>query len=156
MADETMSLLDSLAARRQELLAEASTEDVPVPGWHSPSLFLRMRPLEHSVLRNQSRRIERAKGASAKANAELSSSAMVVRQATELVLIGDEGPAQAELDFDDERLLASLGLPADATDLTILRALALGKDGVILKLSERVYTLSGYANLDADEDFAGE
>ncbi len=130
-----------------------------LPGWSSPRLALRMHPLEHEFLRKQSTKISVAtKGA--KARVELATSAAIIADATDAVVIGEDddgsGVPAGEIGLKDPDFLAGLDLEPDATNLSILRALTLGKDGVILQLAGKVHKLSGYAELEADEDFAGE
>lgn len=148
------SPLDALKARREELVAEAAATEIPVPGWSSPSIRLRIHPVEHPTLRKLGMRVEKAKG-DAKANADLVSSAGVIFAATDVVVIGD-GDDAAELGLADPRLAESLAVPADSAPLTVLRALCLGKDGTILSLAARIQAHSGYADLEADGSLAGE
>lgn len=153
------SPLELLQARHQELMTHQTTE-VPVPGYAAAGLSVRLRiePIEHTTFRRFSARLEKAKPG-AVANIELSSNAGIIAEATQAVLFSADGSEDVtEYQLTDPEFARALGLdPADEPTVTqILRALCLGKDGVLLSLSAEVAKFSGYAGSEADGEFAGE
>jgi len=150
------SLLAGLKARHEALCAEAASHDIPIPGWTGPTAYLRVHPVDHPTLRRWQDKARKAKPGAA-GQLDMVAAAGVISAATEQVVFGDEDdPGRVEVELHDPRLLEQLGVEADASALTILRKLSLGRDGTLLVLSARISELSGYAALDADEDFAGE
>lgn len=144
------SLLDGLGARR-EALEEEQIRDLAVPRWENPSAALRIRPIDHALIKRQLGRIEKAtKGA--RDAVELSANAAILAAATIEVVLG-EGDGQAVVPLAD--LAEPLGLPKDATGPEIIQKFFL-TDGDVFGCAGAVVKHSGYAERDVDEALAGE
>lgn len=144
------SLLEGLRARRDELQAE-QVRDLPVPRWENPSAVLRIKPLDHALIKRQLGRIDKAtKGA--KDAVELSANAAIVAAATVEVVLG-EGDGQAVVSLAD--LAEPLGLPKDATGPELIQAFFL-TDGDVIGCAGAVIEHSGYTERHVDEAQAGE
>lgn len=144
------SLLEGLGARREELEKE-QVRDLEVPRWENPSAVLRVKPVDHALIKRQLGRIERAtKGA--RDAVEVSANAAILAAATIEVVLG-EGEGQATVPLTD--LAEPLGLPKDATGPEIVQAFFL-TDGDVIGCAGAVVKHSGYAERDVDEALAGE
>ena len=149
----SLSPLDQLKARREELLAE-QIFDIPVPRWLNPTLQLQIKPVDHSTFRRIIGIQERAaKGPKQQVGeSELNANAAMVGAALVKVLIGD-GDERAEVDWQD--MIPSLGISETSSVTEVVRAICL-RDGDVLTLASTVLKLSGYSTESIDEAFAGE
>ena len=146
------SLLDVLAARKAELQAE-QVVDIPVPLWTSPVLRLRIKPVDHPVLKGIMARAEKARGKAA-GEADLNAHAAIVVSACVAVLIGD-GDDESEFPLTSPMLVEALQLPEGSTGVTVVRGMVL-RDGDVVALSNAVFRHSGYAGEALEEFLAGE
>jgi hypothetical protein len=144
--------LAGLLARREELVA-AATKDLPVPLWEKPRMVLRVRPIEHTQIKRQLARIEKASHG-AQAGVDLAANATIIAAAVDEVLIG-EGDGRVRLKLYD--LKASLGFDEDAKvdGADLVRKLCL-RDGDVMSLAAAVIRHSGYEEAEVDEALAGE
>jgi hypothetical protein len=144
--------LTGLLARREELVEQA-TADLEVPRWDNPKLVLRVRPVEHKLLRRQMERAQKvSKGAVGEV--EVEANATIVAAAVDEVLIG-EGDGQARVKLYD--LKESLGFdPDEKVDASrLIRTLCI-TDGDVMSLAQAVVEHSGYKQASVDEALAGE
>lgn len=144
-------LLAGLRARRDELAAE-QIRDLTVPRWENPAAALRIKPIDHALIKRQLGRIEKAKTQAARDALEIPANAAIVAAATTAVVLG-EGDGEAVLDLSD--LAEPLGLPEDATGAEIIQVLLL-TEGDITACAGAVIRHSGYTERDVDEELAGE
>jgi hypothetical protein len=144
--------LTGLLARREELVA-AATEDLAVPRWDNPKLVLRVKPIEHRLIRAQTDRVAKT-AAGKQAEAEVDGFAAMVAAAVEDVLIG-EGKDQARVKLYD--LKEALGFDPDAKVemAKLIRTLCV-TDGDVISLGRAVVDHSGYKDAEVDEALAGE
>lgn len=143
------SLLDSLMARREQLAA-AQVKTLPFPCWETPSLHLRVHPVDDDTIRRIQRRISQA-GRRQESEALLDGDASVVAAATEKVIIGGD----TELTLKE--LGDQLGLDEGFSLGDVIRKLAV-RDGDVHALARAVAEVSGHTDgIDIlDEAFAGE
>lgn len=144
------SLLAGLAARKAELQAE-QVVDLPVPQWTNPSLRLRVKPVEHTILQGIQFRAEKVKGTKA-GEAQLNANAAILAAATTEVLFG-EGDGEASFSLESPDLVEALDLPEKSHATAVVRALVL-RDGDLVALATAAVRHSGYEELQ--ETFAGE
>ena len=148
-------LLDQLAARKAELVAELVT-DIPIPQWDRPTLHLRVQPVDHTMLRSALAPIDKVKGGSrALAQAEKQAHATVIAHAT-LAVIMDRGQVdEAEVPLSNPELRVTFGLSESSSSADVVRCLML-RDGDLLAVSNAVAQFSGYSAEDLETSFAGE
>jgi hypothetical protein len=144
------SMLEGLRARRDEL-AQEQVRDLAVPRWENPKAALKIKPIDHDLIKRQLGRIEKAK-AGARAAVEVSANAAIIATATTAVVLG-EGDGEAVVPLAD--LAEPLGLSSDATGAEIIQAFML-TDGDVISCAGAVMKHSGYAQRDLDDELAGE
>ena len=149
------SILDMIGAWEEQSTAELVV-DLPIPTWGTgghPPAWLRVRPIDHTYLDRQRKRIEKAKGP-AVALVEVEANAAIIAAAVVEFVVGEPGDSQAVFGLDNPALLAKLKLPEDAGNAAVVKKL-LKTDGAVFAMSSAVVRHSGYAEEIAAEAVSG-
>lgn len=160
-----LSRLGDLKERRQAIL-ESAVLDRKVPRWNDPEVWVRYKPIDHSVIRAGFARIDSAPPAKkgeveVNANADLLIRACVgvyaklpdVDPEAEFSLRPDD-PEGEPTRFDPD-LATCLGLPDKATAREVVKKLFI-TEGDIIAHAKAVAEFSGYTEDETDTDFLGE
>lgn len=144
-----MSLLDSLAARREEI-AQQHVITVHVPLWDAPTIRLRLKALDHERITAIGAKADAAPD-KARAKEQLRAAAALVAAACLGVAVGDH----PEVPAHDPDLKAGLEVDESEPTSAVIKALFV-TDGDLLAMSNTVMKHSGYGNAAIDEALAGE
>ncbi len=160
-SSNAMSVLGNLKERRAQVLEE-QVLDLPVPRWTNPTIVVRYRPVEHTLIRRAQSSVDKAPKRQ-KSEMEVDVNAdILIRGCKEVVAVVDgeeyslrEGEPEGDPTAFDADLAKALGLDTRATARQVVRSLFL-TDGDILSAATSVITFSGYKETEADEAVSGE
>lgn len=157
---EGVSVLGNLKARREAIIENAH-KDLPVPRWRDPEIFVRFRPVDHSVIRKGQVAVEKALDRDkARREVEVNSDLLIAAcVGVYAVIDGVEyslrpGDPEGELTTFDDDLAENLGLEG-STARAVVKGLYIF-DGDILRTAGEVIDFSGYTRERANERVAGE
>lgn len=159
-----LSILDHLKERREEIKQEA-TIDLRVERWDKPYIWVRYKPVDHSIIRAANTQVEAAppkkKGeVEVNVNADVLIRGCVgvfakVNEDDEEEFSLRSGDWHGTLTKFDKDLAANLGLPEGATARDIVKSLYIF-EGEILSTAVTLSVFSGYKEKEADERIQGE
>lgn len=154
-----LSVLGNLRALRDDLL-EHSYKDLKVPRWSEPELYVRYRPVKHSIIRaamdvGDSKVAARRGAKELKANIDVLISGCVgvfalMNGKRYSLRPGDPNGSWTTFDAD---LAENLGCGQTASE--VVRALYIA-EGDILSAATALAQFSGYTEAEADEAVEGE
>lgn len=160
-APDALSVLGSLKARREQIIASA-TLDLPVARWTDPKVFVRYKPIDHAIIRRVQTAVEKAPKAE-KAKVEVDGNCDVLIRACVGVFARIDGSdreyslrpgdPEGELTTFDPDLCENLGV--DATARSAVKGLYMF-DGDIISAAGAVADFSGYKVTEADDSLRGE
>jgi hypothetical protein len=159
-----LSRLGDLKERRQTILEQAVL-DRKVPRWNDPEIWVRYKPIDHSIIRAGYSRIESAPPAK-KGEVEVNSNADLLIRAC--VGVYAKLPEDTEGEYSlrpgdpegvptrfDPDLATNLGLSDKSTAREVVRKLFI-TEGDIIAHAKAVAEFSGYTEDETDTDFLGE
>lgn len=162
------SPLSNLRARRESIMAE-QTLDLPVPRWEDPVLVIRYRPVEHTQIKKNQARIEKAAKNQA-GQVELEANTDLVVQGAVGVFARMNGQTMVCTDVDVwepvdldsydgwDKFSPALGETLGAESQSargVVKALFF-TDGDIMSHANEIIRFSGYKEAEADEALEGE
>lgn len=162
------SPLSNLRARRESILAQ-QVLDLPVPRWEDPTLVVRYRPVDHTLISKSRARIDKATK-NQQGQVELDTNTDLIVQGCVGVFARIGGVPHACTDVDVwepidldaydgwDRFSPHLGETLGAEGQTaraVARALFF-TDGDIMSHANEVIQFSGYKEADTDDEISGE